>query len=166
MILGIDPGLHGALVLYDPTRNAVIRAHNVPTFQIERNSSKKGCTNIRGVVDLVRDLAANTAHAFLELVGPMPKQGVSSVWAFSRGDTALETAIVAAGVPYTRVSPRKWKKELGTPADKDGALLRAGQLMPGSTQFWTPKRLALTKEDAIGIAEAALIAYYGAKNLP
>ena len=37
MHLGIDPGLTGALALYDPVQNAVLDAFNIPTPEITRN---------------------------------------------------------------------------------------------------------------------------------
>ncbi len=87
------------------------------------------------------------------------------MFAFGTVTGAIEMAVVAAGIPYTKVAPGKWKKELGCTADKDGTLLRASQLMPRSVAWWTPIRLERDKEMCIGIAEAALLAYWGAKNL-
>lgn len=164
MILGVDPGAHGALVLYDPASHSVCWAQNIPVLTLLRNGKNKTSLNLAALVATIKEIAPRVKHAFLELVGPMPKQGVSSVWAFSRCDTALETAVVAAGIPYTRVSPAVWKKATGTPADKDGALARASQLLPASASYWTPKRGTITKEDAIGVAEAGLIAHYGAQQ--
>jgi hypothetical protein len=150
--------------MYDPTRNCVVSAHNIPTFTLKRNGKTKGAIDVAGIVALVRSLAPTAKYAFLELVGPFKKQGTSSVWSFSRCDTALETSVVAAAIPYERVPPGVWKKALGAPADKDGARVRANQLMPESAQLWREQRGVLTKENAIGIAEAALIAYYGAQK--
>jgi len=96
----------------------------------------------------------------------MRGQGVSSVFSF--GDTfgCTKTALAAAGIPYTFVTPGVWKKALGCTADKDQTLLRAGQLMPSSVHEWTPIRGVRDKEACKGIAEAALIALFGAsKNL-
>lgn len=84
------------------------------------------------------------------------------MFSFGRTDGSIETAIVAAGIPYEKVTPAVWKKALACSQDKDQALARASQLIPTGTPFWTPKRLVLTKEDCKGVAEAALIAYYGA----
>jgi len=74
---------------------------------------------------------------------------------------ALETSLVAAGIPYKKVPPSVWKPALGCTQDKDQTLERASILMPKSVEFWTPKRGVRTKEACKGIAEAALIAYYG-----
>lgn len=162
MILGIDPGLHGAFAFYDPTTKRVVNAVNVPTFEITRNSKVKKSLDLRSLVDIIKKDKALIYHAFLEQVGPMSKQGVSSVWSFSRTHCAPETALTAFDVPFTQVPSRVWKKAVGAPADKDGSRLRASQLMPEDAYRWTPKRGFINQLDAEGIAEAALIAYYGA----
>ncbi len=163
--LGVDPGLFGALAVYDPQTCVIVKAHNIPILSIKRNRKNKNTVDIPRLVNIVGDLSRQFAmlRAFHELVGPMSKQGVSSTWSFSRAATASETAIIAAQIPYTLVSPQKWKKALACPADKDGALLRAGQLIPGSIAEWSPVRGFRTKEECKGIAEAALIALYGSR---
>lgn len=169
MFLGVDPGLTGALVVYDPDRAAVAAAYSVPTLILTRNGKTKGTVDLHRVIALTKELAARFPglRAFLELVGPMPKQGVSSAWSFCRTDTALEAGVVAAGIPFTRVTPQKWKKALGCTADKDQTLLRASQLMPSSAHEWAPIRGQRDKEACKGLAEAGLIAYFGAsQHLP
>lgn len=167
MILGIDPGLSGALAIYDPAANAVMEAWSIPTFDIKRNNKMKRALNIHSLVALIRESAQKypSIQAVIELVGAMPGQGVSSMFTFGSVCGAIDTAVVAAVIPFTKVTPSVWKKALACPADKDGALLRAGQLIPNSVQFWQPIRGERDKQDCIGIAEAALLAWYGAKNL-
>lgn len=162
MILGVDPGLKGALVVYDPAHNHVVRAHNVPTLELKRNNKTKCSVDIHRLLSLTRELAASfqQLRAGIELVGAMPGQGVSSMFSFGRTDGTIETAVAAAGIPYDKVTPQSWKKKLSCPAEKDGALLRASQLMPASAGEWAPIRGLRDKEDCKGIAEAALIAYF------
>lgn len=167
MILGIDPGLSGALVVYDPQTNSIISAASTPTLSIQRNGKTKQALDFHRLCHAITAFArkAPDLRAIIELVGAMPGQGVSSVFAFGNVTGAIEMAVVAAGVPYSKVTPMKWKKVLGCTADKDSTLLRASQLMPQSVAWWTPIRLERDKQQCIGIAEAALIAYYGSKNL-
>lgn len=84
---------------------------------------------------------------------------------FSFGNTngSIETAILAADIPIAKVPPNVWKKALACSADKDEALVRASELIPAGVEHWTPKRLVRTKEDCKGVAEAAMIAYWGAR---
>jgi crossover junction endodeoxyribonuclease RuvC len=162
MILGVDPGLKGALVVYDPVRNLVVSAHNVPTIELKRNRKLKSSVDIDRLLSLTRQLATRFPglRAAIERVGAMPGQGTSSMFSF--GDTfgSLKTAVRAADIPMEKVNPATWKKKLVCPADKDGALLRASELIPASAAEWAPVRGVRTKEDCKGIAEAAMIAYF------
>jgi hypothetical protein len=167
-ILGIDPGLTGAFVVYDAMVNAIVDGRNIPTLVVKRNRKQKRILDIRRLVLMARDLASQHADlvAFLELVAANPmhgrRQGTSSMFNFGNTNGAIETSIVAANIPYSKVTPAAWKGALGCSKDKDQTLERASSLIPLGTPFWTPKRGVRTKEDCKGIAEAALIAYYGA----
>lgn len=168
MILGIDPGLTGALALYDAQDNRIFTTSNIPTLSLKRNGKIKSSLNFHALAQIVKGWAESSRDlkAVLELVGAMPGQGVSSMFSFGKVVGAVEMAIVSAGIPYTYVTPAVWKKALGCTADKDATLFRASQLMPASVKEWTPVRGVRNKEECKGIAEAALIAYYGAKILP
>lgn len=165
MMLGIDPGLSGALAVFNPTTNTVVASENIPTLTLRRNNKLKQTVDIHRLLASTRGIALTFPGivAMLELVGAMPGQGVSSMFSFGDTNGCIKTAVAAAGIPYSFVTSGVWKKALGCPADKDGALLRASQLMPASAELWTPTRGVRTKEDCKGIAEAALIAFYGSK---
>lgn len=165
MKLGIDPGLSGAFAVYDHTTNEVVVCTNIPTLTLRRNNKEKQAVDIHALLAAMRCVSSNypLITASIELVGAMPGQGVSSMFSFGDTNGCIKTAVAAAGIPYSFVTPGVWKKALQCPADKDGALLRASQLMPKSSMLWTPERGVRTKEDCKGLAEAALIAYWGAK---
>jgi hypothetical protein len=170
--LGIDPGLTGAFVIYDAIVNTVLDGRNIPTLVVKRNCKQKRLLDIPKLVLMARELAGQHADlvAFLELVAANPmqgrRQGTSSMFNFGNTNGAIETSIVAAGIPYSKVTPAVWKGALGCSKDKDQTLERASSLIPLGTPFWTPTRGVRTKESCYGIAEAALIAYFGAHNRP
>lgn len=157
MIVGIDPGLNGAIALYDSN---TLEVHDMPVIQTGPKS--------RRVVDYTKlhmliyppSLYAKgiEPHVFLENVWNLPGEGGSSSFNFGKGIGMLQGAIGTLQLPHTLVTPQKWKKALGVPAVKDGARGRASQLMPKYAENWP-----LKKHD--GRAEAAMIAYYGYKQL-
>lgn len=165
MILGIDPGLFGAIALYDPDTNTVVSAENIPVLLLTRNGKQKNSIDIQALLNRLRAVAPNATHAWLENVNAMPGQGVTSMFSFGRTYGCIETAVCACDMPLDRVTPQAWKRALRVPADKDGARARASELMPKSAELWTPKRGHATKQQCEGIAEAALIAYYGAEQI-
>lgn len=151
MILGIDPGLSGALAFLG---DGELLIYDIPTLKIERNGKAKRQIDLYKLLEIVRTY--QVTHCYLESVGAMPGQGVSSMFQMGRGFGQIEGIVTACGFPVTYVTPMKWKKALGVPKDKDGARQRASQLMPQWVHNWS-----LRRDD--GKAESALIAYYGAK---
>lgn len=152
-VLGIDPGLSGAIALFTPATGA-LAVFDTPTLTLFRNGKAKRDPDAVELARLI-DAAGHIDHAYVEAVGAMPGQGVSSVFAFGKV-FGLALGILAANfIPHTLVTPLRWKRALSVPAEKDGARARASQLMPAHAGLW-----CRAKDD--GRAEAALIAYYGA----
>lgn len=164
LIVGIDPGLSGALAFLDAAGGLTVT--DVPVHVLKVNGRDRRRLDGHSLARCVANLASTVAglHVILENVHAMPKQGVASSFSFGKVFGAIEQCLVDHNVPYTLVEPALWKRVLGVPADKDGARRRASQLMPKHAGLW-----ARAKDD--GRAEAALLAYYGsrifaAKTLP
>jgi crossover junction endodeoxyribonuclease RuvC len=149
MIIGIDPGLHGAVAFYTPSS---LHVADMPTFTLARGGKTRLDIDTHGLYRLLLD--SRIATVYVEQVGAMPGQGVSSVFAFGKGFGIILGILAALGVPYNLVPPQRWKKALQVPAAKDGARARASQLLPAHTDKWK-----LVKHD--GRAEAVLLALYG-----
>ena len=81
-VLGIDPGLSGACALYIPTTGA-LTVFDMPTLALSRGGKAKREPDAVELARLI-DAAGPIAHAFVEQVGAMPGQGVSSVFAFGK----------------------------------------------------------------------------------
>lgn len=148
-IIGIDPGLNGAIVLLSDAESSV---HDMPTFEITVNEKKKRKVDTARLSEIIK--ATGASHAFIENVHAMPEQGVTSAFSFGFICGLIEACVAAAGIPYTYVAPQTWKAAKACPRDKDGARMRASQLLPAMAHHWP-----LVKHD--GRAEAALIALYG-----
>lgn len=71
---------------------------------------------------------------------------------------AIKMALAACGVPYTVITPAKWKPYVGVPtgADKEASRQRALQLFPDQCA-----NLARKKDH--GRADAMLLAHFGIK---
>ena len=153
IILGIDPGLSGALALYD-TSEQTVEVFDMPVLDLVRNGKKKREVSAQALANL---LAATTIKAaFVERVNAMPGQGVTSVFSFGRSTGIVEGILAAYDIPTTLVTPQAWQKAVGQRAGKDGSRERAMQLFPAQADLFQRK-----KDD--GRSDAALIAYYGAK---
>lgn len=152
MIVGIDPGLSGALAFL--SAGSVV-CYDMPVLRLLRNGKNKGEVDGHSLAALLH--AERPDHAFVEMVNAMPGQGVSSMFAFGKAYGVVIGVLAAQGVPMTFVSPARWKRALGVPAAKDGAKARASQLLPSAAGQWPLAKHA-------GRAEAALLALYGSQQ--
>lgn len=153
IILGIDPGLSGALALYD-TSEQTVEVFDMPVLELVRNGKKKGEVSAQALANLLAGRGIKAAY--LERVNAMPGQGVTSVFSFGRSTGIVEGILAAYDIPTTLVTPQAWQKAVGQRAGKDGSRERAMQLFPAQVGLFQRK-----KDD--GRSDAALIAYYGAK---
>ena len=155
IVLAIDPGLSGAIAILGPSLDDLV-VHDMPVHVLARGGKAKRDVDAVELVSIIRlaELSGALDHTFVEQVGAMPGQGLSSTFAFGKGYGIVLGALAALSVPVTTVPPQRWKKALGVPAGKDAARARASQLMPRHAHHWP-----LKKHD--GRAEAALIALFG-----
>ena len=148
--IGIDPGLSGAIALLRDGEFAEV--FDMPTMG--RGSGNKQQINAAEVGKLLRECPP--CMAWIEQVGAMPGQGVSSMFNFGKATGAALGALGALQFPVQSVTPQVWKKTFGLIGkDKDMARTMAQQLMPTAP-------LSLKKHG--GRADALLIALHGWKH--
>jgi len=164
LVLGIDPGLTGALALYAGGDTLIV--HDMPTQVVK----KKTRLDLEVLDACFRSLAAewHVDRVYVERVGAMPKQGVAGSFQFGFVAGALHALVVTHfGASKCRlVTPHQWKFAVGIHANPEAdkkarkamSRARAIELLPSHAHLF-----ARTKDD--GRAEAALIALYGAQQL-
>lgn len=154
--IGIDPGVSGAIAVWRPY-DRHIALIPMPVMKIKRGRSVKRTVDVH---TLVRELSAIDAvtNAVIEQAGARPNEGVASAHANGRNWGVLYGIAVSLGWPVTIVPARAWKSAMRCPADKDGARLRASQLLPEYAHLWAAK-----KDD--GLAEAALMAVLAGEDV-
>ena len=146
-IMGIDPGVSGAVAFYFPAHPARISVYDAPSVGKEINAP--------AFAELIHQYKPTICY--IESVNAMPKQGVVSSFNFGQAYGCVRGVVAACGVPTVLVSPRKWKVFFALDSDKEKSRRLAIMKWPESNQF------NLKKHD--GRAEAALIALYGSKQL-
>ncbi len=154
--LGVDPGLNGAIALYDGAR---VHVWDMPTVHVARNGKNKREVSPLMLAYLLREadmLAEQKApdgvlRAYVEKVGAMPGQGVTSMFSFGRSLGLVEGILAGMTVPTELVLPSAWRKAMNVRGGKDGSRLRAQELLPAQAGLF-----ARVKDD--GRAEAALMA--------
>lgn len=154
LILGIDPGLAGALALYDASADH-LRVEDIPTFKI----GTKSVIDANGLARIVDDwVSGQRVVAFLEFVSASPQMGVTSAFKFGVGFGLIQGVLAANFVRVEMVTPPAWKRAMKVTRDKDECRAAATRRFPALSPLFARK-----KDD--GRAEAALIALYGARQL-
>lgn len=147
VVLGIDPGCSGALVLVTE-QGGYIDHLAMPTIKVGTKSRVNGAA----VSAWLRQYGIT--HAYLEQVGAMPGQGTASMFTFGHAAGVAEGILQGLNIPYTLVTPQAWKKSAGLiGSDKDAARSRAIQLYP-------ELRALDAKAKGQAIADALLIARF------
>lgn len=159
MLFGADPGLKGGLALYD-WRTKGVWAYRIPTMQVERaNKTTARQVDAAALMALIEGLSAVEPTAtVLELVQGWGEDGAAGAFVFGEAYGTLKTCLVLAGPPVSFVPPSRWKPVVGAPKNKKLAIARATELMPRGAHLWP-------EQSDDGLAEAALLAYYGAHVL-
>jgi len=115
--IGIDPGTNGGIAWITDGKPCV---EKMPATR-------------QDLWDLLRDITSNgQCYAYLEQVHSSPQMGVKSAFTFGNGFGHLEMALTAAGIPFERVRPQVWQKEMGcmTKGDKNVTKRKAQELFP------------------------------------
>ena len=122
--IGIDPGASGAIVLLDD-KHQVIEWEAMPILKIG-SATRVNAPALAAIL-----VEWDSAHAYVEQVGAMPGQGVSSMFSFGYAAGVVAGVLGALHITTTLVTPQSWKKRAGLIGqDKDAARSRAIQLWP------------------------------------
>ncbi len=152
--IGIDPGAGGAIALMTMAPKYDIAVLDMPVHEI--NGKRR--IDLHALVRLLREWREG-AHAIVENVGAMPGQAPNAMFSFGFAAGAVQTAVVAAEIPFTLVTPQTWKKSYGLPGgreNKDVSRQKASMMFPSHAHLWARKK----DNDR---AEAVLLAHYGSK---
>lgn len=139
--IGIDPGINGGISWIDSTGG--IAVEKMPDTILD----------LWELIGSIKVNAGNAVKAYLETVHSSPQMGVKSAFTFGNGYGHLEMALTAAGIPFERVRPQVWQKEMGclTKGDKNVSKRKAQELFPGT-------------KVTHAIADSMLIAAYGERT--
>ena len=156
MMVGVDPGLGGALALLTG-QGGLVEVWDMP---VQTKTHGKGNeVDPFKLGDILREIESladgQGVRATIERVAAMRGQGVTSVFSFGDSAGCVRAALGVMEIPTQFVLPTAWKKAAGLGKKDKGASRTL------ATQCWPDRRdlFARVKDD--GRAEAALIAKHG-----
>lgn len=152
IVLGVDPGMKGAMAAVSKTAGLFILHSATPMLLFQpRNKPTLSTPKMDDWLSQFKRLEVGV----IEDVHAMPKQGVASSFQFGRMFGAAESLMHAHCPRCAYVSPGVWKREMGLSNNKVDSLDFATSVFGQETgERWWPK-----KKDE-GIAEAALLAVW------
>ena len=149
-ILGIDPGLSGAIAILD--KKKVLNLFDMPVMAEGKKNKKQ--LNSAQLVDIIREnsIGDDEIVVVVEQVNAMPGQGVTSMFNFGQTFGAIKGVCAALNLPIFFVRPSKWKKyfELIN-SSKDSSRTKVIEMYP-SLSSQLAKKKDVNKSDAILIA--------------
>lgn len=157
IVLGVDPGISGALALVGD--GGCIGAWKMPIEKRvvgKKNRSFVDEHALSALVSFIEGLLSGPGGrrlAVVEAVHARPGQGVTSMFGFGRSLGVVDGVLANAGFDLIHVPPATWTRDMGLwGAGKPGSIVGASNL--------TRARL---KKSEDGIADAILLAEWGRK---
>ncbi len=149
-IIGIDPGLSGALAILE--NNKVLKIFEMPVMT-EGKKNKKQLNSAQLVKILQNSIVKNEeVSVVVEQVNAMPGQGVTSMFNFGQTFGAIKGICAALELPIFFVRPSKWKKHFELiNSSKDASRTKAIEMYPSLSSELCRKK-DVNKSDAILIA--------------
>ena len=149
-ILGIDPGLSGAIAILE--KKKVLNLFDMPVMTEGKKNKKQ--LNSAQLVNIIREnsIGEEEIVVVVEQVNAMPGQGVTSMFNFGQTFGAIKGVCAALNLPIFFVRPSKWKKyfELIN-SSKDSSRTKVIEMYP-SLSSQLAKKKDVNKSDAILIA--------------
>ena len=114
--IGIDPGVNGGIAWIDDEGNHAVKMPKTD----------------KDIWLLLAVLEDTDAFAYLEYVRSSPQMCVASAFTFGRGYGGLRMALIAAGIPFEEITPKKWQRIMGcrSKGDKNVTKAKAQELFP------------------------------------
>jgi len=155
MIIGIDPGVTGAIAFI--REDGGYHVEDMPVMARGKSSTRKQI-NPTALYDIIGNnlyLGESRTECYLERVTSMPGQGVASM--FSMGDSfgCIRGVLAPFTYPLHVITPQSWKKHYKLGKDKEICRAKAIELFPLAE---------LHRKKDHNRAEALLIAKYGVET--
>jgi len=149
-IIGIDPGLSGAIAVLDDLK--VFDMFDMPVMS--EGKKNKNQLNSAQLVNIIKKHIIPNSQTFVivEQVSAMPGQGVTSMFNFGQTFGSIKGICAALNLPIFYVRPAKWKKHFELiNASKDASRTKVIEMYPSISGRLTRKK-DVNKADAILIA--------------
>lgn len=168
MIVGIDPGVHGAFVGMSEEGN-ILKSGIMPLEEFKGKDCKgekelESCIHVAGILDLLLNQFKLTRADHLLLEKPLSYGMLpGSAFTYGKGFGLLEYALRQSCLNYTYVEAKDWHKHMCKDEDKKLKTKEQSKLV--FEKLYAGHSFGkVTKNKFIGLMDATLIAEYGRRK--
>ena len=150
LVIGIDPGLSGAIAILEDKK--VLNILDMPVMTEGKKNKRQ--INSAQLVNIIKKNIYKTDEisVVVEQVNAMPGQGVTSMFNFGQTFGAIKGVCAALELPIFFIRPSKWKKHFELiNSSKDASRTKAIEMYPSLSDKLSKKK-DVNKSDAILIA--------------
>ena len=154
LIIGIDPGISGALCFFED--GVVKNIIDMPSMAEGKKNKRQinGNQLFNEIKNNIKNIPKSNICVVVEQVSAMPGQGVTSMFNFGQSFGVIKGICSAMQLPIYFVRPAKWKKYFNLiKTEKEACRTKAIEIFP----YISSK---LSKKKDSNKAEAILIASY------
>tara|TARA_Y100000590_G_scaffold22811_1_gene26268 strand:- start:62 stop:556 length:495 start_codon:yes stop_codon:yes gene_type:complete len=152
LVIGIDPGISGAICFFE---NGVIKDIIDMPVMAEGKKNKRqvnGSQLYNEIVIRIKKFSKNDIFVVVEQVSAMPGQGVTSMFNFGQSFGVIKGICSAMQLPIYFVRPAKWKKHFNLlKTEKDASRSKVIEIFPYISSKLSRKKDS-NKADAILLA--------------
>lgn len=165
-MMGIDPGVHGAIAICSAEDASLVSIQDMPVWSMpvgKRTRDRVDAVELGDIFD--EALLLGVELVVIEAVGGRPRQSASGGFVFGYTVGLLYMACIDRRLAIETVPPGTWKKLLNVPgkskANDDAIMQRADEIFPNDRDlFRGPKG-----GKKLDRAEAAMLAHFGVKHV-
>lgn len=155
IILGIDPGLYGALAFVQLIGGTPrVEVVDMPIVAKQVNGMRRSRIDKSALADLIANRVHTLRCVVIEDVHALPKDGPVQAFTFGYGLGLLHGICQVYDLTVVNVPPHSWKSKYGLNSDKHKSRAVASRFFPHNASVWSR-----AKDD--GRAEAALLGLLG-----
>ena len=152
LIIGIDPGINGAICFFE--NGEVKDVIDMPTMAEGKKNKRQvnGRQIFNEISSRIKNQNLQNINVVVEQVSAMPGQGVTSMFNFGQSFGVIKGICSAMQLPLFFVRPAKWKKHFELiNSQKDASRTKVIEMFPKISSILSKKKDS-NKADAILIA--------------
>ena len=152
LIIGIDPGITGAICFFED--GEIKDVIDMPTMASGNKNKKQinGSQIFNEIFSRIQNYKSKDINVVVEQVSAMPGQGVTSMFNFGQSFGVIKGICAAMRLPLHLVRPVRWKKYFNLiKSEKDASRTKVIEIFPYISSKLSKKKDS-NKADAILIA--------------